>query len=157
MWSFRFGKNDGRALLAQIIGSVFYDADDFHSAANIEKMRSGVPLDDDDRREWLSALREIILAAIDHGGNAVLACSALKAAYREYLAVDKTVKFVLLEADVSTIETRLANREGHFMNPELLASQFETLEKPDDESIILDASLEPARLVEEITRLLFLK
>ena len=113
-------------------------------------MHAGIPLDDGDRQGWLQTLRELIKKSLEDQENAVLACSALKKAYRDILSVSDDVKFVLLWADYATIAKRLEGRTGHFMNPHLLKSQFDTLEMPDDHGIVLDASRPPEDLVREI-------
>src|SRR3712207_6584842 len=124
------GKTTVGRLLAERTGATFYDADDFHTPANVEKMRAGVPLTDEDRRPWLDALRALVASCLERGEPAVLACSALKEKYRERLRVDGRVRFVYLEGDYELIEQRLKNRRGHFMKREMLKSQFETLEEP---------------------------
>ena len=139
-------------LLAQELGWRFYEADDFHSQANMEKMRSGIPLTDDDRWPWLEKLRQLIKHSLEAGENAVLACSALKRAYRERLRVSDEVKFVFLHGDYAIIEKQLRQRRGHFMNPELLRSQFADLEelKPDEHVITVELGRTPEEIVEEI-------
>ncbi len=116
--------------LAQELGWAFADADDFHPAANIAKMRAGIPLDDADRAPWLESLRDSIVGWIAHGQSVVLACSALKESYRQQLLVGPEVKPVYLHADFNLIARRLVARNEHYMNPALLRSQFETLEVP---------------------------
>ncbi|CAN5468110.1 gluconokinase [soil metagenome] len=148
------GKTTIGTLLANDLGWQFYDADDFHSAANVAKMRSGTPLNDEDRKGWLESLHNLIIDLQAKSENAVLACSALKRSYREYLFVNMDVKGVLLQADFSTIANRMGGRSEHFMNPALLQSQFDTLELPDDEQIfVLDASKSPADLLGELRNL----
>src|SRR5688572_18377385 len=97
------GKTVVGRMLAADLGWTFYDADDFHSAASVEKMRSGVPLDDADRGPWLERLRAQIETSLTAGENAVLACSALKNAYREFLRVSGDVKLVHLNGDFELI------------------------------------------------------
>jgi len=147
------GKTTIGKLLAHELGWHFYEADDFHSpAANIEKMRSGPPLTDEDRWPWLENLRQLIKRSLEAGENAVLACSALKRAYRERLDVSDEVKFVFLRGDYALIEKQLRQRRGYFMNPELLRSQFADLEepKPDEDVITVELGRSPQELVEEI-------
>lgn len=122
----------GRALAGKL-GWSFVEGDDFHPPANVEKMRAGVPLTDDDRRPWLAAVRDRMDAALGRGENVVLACSALKHAYQEYLERHDPahIHFVHLHGSEELIRERLAARTGHFMNPALLHSQFETLEPPE--------------------------
>ena len=124
------GKTTVGKLLAEDLNWRFCEADDFHPHANIEKMRSGHPLTDGDRSPWLEKLREQITHSLAAKENAVLACSALKRAYRKRLRVGEEVKFVFLKGDYATIEKQLRGRRGHFMNPDLLRSQFEGLEEP---------------------------
>jgi gluconokinase len=126
------GKSTVGKLLARDLGWTFVEADDFHPAANIEKMRHGIPLDDEDRRPWLDAIRQRLEVAHARGEKVVLACSALKHAYQEYLKhySPEAVRFVYLVGSEEMIRERLAARTGHFMNPALLHSQFETLEPP---------------------------
>jgi gluconokinase len=146
------GKTTIGKLLAQDLGWRFYEADDFHSQANIDKMRCGIPLTDEDRWPWLESLRQLIKRSLEAGENAVLACSALKGAYRERLRVNDEVKFVFLDGDYAFIEKQLRQRRGHFMNPELLRSQFVDLEEPklDGDVITIELGRTPQELVEEI-------
>ena len=146
------GKTTIAKLLAEQLGWEFYEADDFHPRANIEKMRSGRPLTDEDRWPWLERLREQIARSLAAKENAVLACSALKRAYRERLRVNDDVKFVFLRGDYVLIENQLRRRRGHFMNPALLKSQFADLEEPGPDEHVLTIKLgrTPEELVEEI-------
>lgn len=146
------GKTTVGELLARELGWRFYEADDFHSPANIEKMRRGVPLTDEDRRPWLENLRELIKRCIAANENAVLACSALKRAYRKHLRVSAEVKLVFLCGDYELVAKQLRHRRGHFMNPGLLRSQFVDLEEPQTEEGVLTIELgrTPHELVEEI-------
>jgi gluconokinase len=146
------GKTTVGKLLARELGWRFIEADDFHPPANIEKMRSGRPLNDDDRRPWLDSLREQIKRSLAAGENAVLACSALKRAYRDRLRVNEKVKFVFLRGDYALVEKQLRNRHGHFMNPELLQSQLDDLEEPqrDEELTTVELGRAPQAIVEEI-------
>jgi gluconokinase len=146
------GKTTIGKLLAQEVGWHFYEADDFHSQANIEKMQNGIPLTDEDRWPWLENLRQLIKRSLETGENAVVACSALKRAYRERLRVGDEVKFVFLRGDYALIEKQLRRRHGHFMNPELLRSQFADLEepKPDEDVLTIELGRSPQELVEEI-------
>lgn len=147
------GKTTIGRRLAHELGWAFYDADAFHSEASVEKMRRGIPLEDEDRLPWLDSLRALIQAAIARGENAVLACSALKAAYRRRLRVNDDVRLVHLDGDYALIAGRLARRGEHFMNPSLLQSQFDTLERPTPaEALIVDAGLPPEEIVPAIRR-----
>ena len=114
-------------------------------------MRAGVPLTDEDRWPWLESLRELV-KRLDAKEDAVLACSALRHAYRRFLRVNDQVKFVYLRGDYSLIANQLRERKGHFMNPELLKSQFADLEEPRAAEGILTVDLgrTPRELVQEI-------
>ena len=146
------GKTTVGELLARELGWHFYEADDFHSPANIEKMRRRVPLTDDDRWPWLENLRELIKRCVASNENAVLACSALKRAYRKHLRIGPEVKLVFLRGDYALINEQLRHRHGHFMNPALLKSQFAALEEPqpDEGAITVESGKTPQELVEEI-------
>jgi carbohydrate kinase (thermoresistant glucokinase family) len=142
----------GKALASQL-GWAFIEGDDFHPASNVEKMHRGEPLDDEDRRPWLRALRQRIDEACEREENAVLACSALKHDYREYLERDEPacVKYVYLSGSEELFRQRLAQRQAHFMNPGLLHSQFETLEAPDH-ALRVDVTPASEAIVAEIRR-----
>jgi gluconokinase len=142
----------GKALAADL-GWTFVEADEFHPPANVEKMRAGTPLTDGDRRPWLRALRGRIDEACGRGENAVLACSALKADYREYLerGCPADVRYVYLRGSAELIRRRLEGRDGHFMNPALLESQFEVLEPPEGD-VQVDATPPPEVIAAEIRR-----
>lgn len=146
------GKTTVGRLLARELGWRFIEADDFHPAANIEKMRSGRPLTDKDRRPWLDCLRKQIEQLLSTGENAVLACSALKFAYRHRLRVNDDAKFVFLRGDYTRVEKQLCTRHGHFMNPTLLQSQFDDLEEPQQGENVLTIELgrTPEQIVETI-------
>jgi gluconokinase len=143
------GKTTIGKLLATELHWKFYEGDDFHPLLNIEKLRRGEPLDDRDRLPWLTAIRDTIRSAIDRGENAVIACSALKESYRRMLRISPDVILVHLEANRELVEKRLKHRTGHFMNPALLRSQFETLEEPEA-ALQIDAGLAPGEIVDDI-------
>ena len=147
------GKTTVGEALAADLGWTSVEADEFHPPANVEKMRAGTPLTDDDRRPWLRALRDRIVEACGRGENAVLACSALKADYREYLerGCPAEVRYVHLRGSAELVRRRLEGRDGHFMNPALLESQFETLEPPEGD-VQVDAAPPPEVIVAEIRR-----
>lgn len=132
----------GRAL-ADALGWEFQDADDFHSAANVAKMRSGTPLTDADRAPWLATLRDLLARHVATGTPMVLACSALRESYRAALrppsAPRDAIAFVQLDVPPPVAEARLAARRGHYMQPSMVASQFATLEEPHD-ALRVDAS-----------------
>lgn len=129
------GKTTIGELLAQRLGATFADADDFHSAANKAKMAAGTPLNDQDRAPWLATLNGVLRGWVAAGKHGILACSALKAAYRQTLAKDiacDAIAFVWLDGSRELIAGRLAARHHEYMNPNLLDSQFATLEPPAD-------------------------
>jgi gluconokinase len=144
------GKTVVGKLLARRLGWEFHDADSFHPPANIAKMSQGIPLNDDDRRPWLESLAEAIKSWLAGSRNAVLACSALKASYQEVLLVDpEQVKLVYLKGSFQLIMERVSAREDHFMPPQLLASQFDTLEEPRN-AIVADIDKSPEKIVEGV-------
>jgi len=145
------GKTTVGRLLARKLGWKYFDADDFHPAGNVDRMRSGIALDDNDRQPWLEGLRDLIRDSLKSGENAVLACSALKEKYRRLLLIDERVKLVFLKGEFQLIQKRLSKRRGHYMNPALLESQFATLEEPN-ESIEIDISSDTAEIVRIIRR-----
>ena len=124
------GKSTVGAALGERLGWRFLDADDFHPPANVAKMAAGIPLTDDDRWPWLDRIADELASVLARGGNAVLACSALKAAYRDRLARAGDVRFVHLRGNLATIAARLAVRKHRYMPASLLASQYATLEPP---------------------------
>lgn len=143
------GKTTVGRRLALELGWEYHDADDFHPPANVEKMRAGQPLDDADRALWLETLRELVRRTLERDACAVLACSALKASYRERLLIDEQVKLIHLRGSYELIQKRLRQRRGHFMNPALLDSQFAALEEPDTDAQI-DVAQNPAEIVKAI-------
>ena len=146
------GKTTVGKLLAREIGWRFIEADDFHPVINIEKMRSGRPLTDEDRWPWLERLRQEIDQSLTAGQNAVLACSALKRAYRDRLRVSDEVKIVFLLGDYALIEKQLRKRRRHFMNPDLLQNQFDDLEEPQqgENALTIELGRTPEQIVETI-------
>lgn len=149
------GKSTIASMLAQELGWTFRDGDSFHPPANVEKMHSGVPLTDDDRWPWLRSIAAWIDERRRSKEPAIVACSALRRAYRDILVgARRDVRLVYLKGDISLIADRLAARQGHFMPAGLLRSQFETLEEPraDERPIVVSIELPPDALVAEIIR-----
>jgi len=149
------GKTTIGRLLAERLGWAFLDADELHSAANVEKMRSGRPLNDDDRWPWLDAVGGWIDARAAEGRASVIACSALKRAYRDRLRKGRPqVRIIFLSGDADLIAERLAHRKGHYWPAALLPTQFAALEPPGPEEhpITVDIGPPPAALVETIAR-----
>lgn len=129
------GKSTIGTKLAERIGSVFADADDYHPAANKQKMAEGHPLTDEDREPWLETLNKLMVGWFNEGKSGVLACSALKAQYRTTLSAgipEADIRFVWLDLPREVLMQRLAERKHEFMNPGLLESQLATLEPPQD-------------------------
>jgi len=147
------GKSTLGAALANSLHCPFLEGDDFHSPEAVARMRSGVPLTDDDRWPWLDRLGRAIDAQVASQGIAVTACSALKRDYRTRLraAIAAPVGFVLLDTDPDELLRRLTDRPHHYMPPSLLTSQIETLERPesDEHALVLDARRPPADLCQQ--------
>lgn len=150
------GKTTIGSLLAARLGFAFADADDFHSAANKEKMHKGIPLTDADRQPWLAAMHDQIAKWVASNQNAVLACSALKNNYRRQLWTGPEAQFVYLRGSYELIAERLRRRKGHFADEHILAGQFADLEEPSD-AITIDIAPAPEKIVDEICRRLNLQ
>ena len=150
------GKTTVGRMLASELGWEFADGDDYHPAANVEKMRNGIPLTDADRAPWLETLRALIAGWIAARKNAVLACSALKGVYRESLQIGPEVQVVYLRGTPQLLRQRLRARVGHLMTERMLESQLAALEEPED-SVVVDVDWAPARIVAEILARLGLK
>ena len=150
------GKTTVGRELAEAIGWEFHDADDFHSAENIAKMHRGEGLTDADRQPWLEALARLIATIVHEGRHAVLACSALKHAYRVMLTPDgippSAIRFVYLDVPSKELERRLEHRQ-HYAGPSLLASQLATLEKPKD-ALWIDGTQPVSAEVDDIRKAL---
>jgi gluconokinase len=138
------GKTSVGTALAARLSLPFRDADEFHPKANIDKMSAGIPLTDADRWPWLDAIGQALAAS---GGRLIVACSALKRAYRDRLtrAAGRPVIFLWLDGSKATIAARMEHRKHHFMPPSLIDSQFATLEPPGPDELAVRVSVEPPR------------
>ena len=144
----------GRALADQL-GCRFYDGDDYHAPENVAKMAAGIPLDDRDRQPWLEGLRRLIDDHLNTGDAAVLACSALKKAYRDLLRAESATShqnesallFVYLKGTFEAIESRMQERHHHYMKAEMLHSQFADLEEPDSAEAITMNAMAPLQTI----------
>ncbi len=144
------GKTTIGKLLAVRLGWPFDDADDFHPKENVDKMRAGIPLTDQDRQGWLATLAARIDRRKAAGENLLLACSALKQKYRDLLGIDqRQVVSVYLKGDFDLLQRRLEERKQHYMNRDLLTSQLAAMEEPVG-GLILDIGPEPAVLAGKI-------
>jgi carbohydrate kinase (thermoresistant glucokinase family) len=125
----------GKSTIAEALNAhlrwPYKEGDELHPAANVEKMKHGIPLDDADRKPWLEAVKAWIDLRVTAGDPGIITCSALKRSYRDMLIDHRpNVRVLYLRADVPVLEAHLANRTGHFMPPSLLESQLRTLEEP---------------------------
>ena len=137
------GKSTVAKALGERLGWRFEDGDSFHPASNVEKMRAGQPLTDEDRWPWLNAIADEIERVCNKGEQIIIACSALKHTYRDVLLRGREdVRFVFLKGTQELIADRLAHRKGHFMPPGLLTSQFDTLEPPEASEHVITASID---------------
>ncbi len=144
------GKTTVGSLLARRLNWIFRDGDEFHPAANVEKMRSGIPLTDTDREPWLKAIHEFAVHSSMRSQSVIIACSALKEGYREILRGGlPDVHFVHLAGTRDLLAGRMARRTDHFMPPTLLASQLATLEVPTD-ALNIDIVHSPEEIVSQI-------
>jgi gluconokinase len=143
------GKTTVGQMLAQRLGWLFLDADDFHSAQNKEKMHRGIPLSDADRAPWLAAIHDELVRQKQQGRNVVLACSALKQEYRDELRAGLEMRVVYLKGSEAVLRAHIEGRHGHFAGESLLASQLATLEEPVD-ALVEDVSRAPEEIVAEV-------
>jgi gluconokinase len=146
------GKTTIGTRLAALEHWEYAEGDEYHSAANKAKMHAGIPLTDEDRAPWLATLHEVLLGWHRSGTSGVLACSALRQAYRDELSADipsAELRFVLLEVPKDVLQERMAERKGHYMSPALLDSQIATLEMPKD-AIRVAGDRPPDEVVREI-------
>lgn len=151
------GKTTVGELLAVRIGCSFADGDDFHPPDNVDKMRQGIPLQDQDRLGWLTSLRRHIDKQIQTGSTLVMACSALKQSYRDMLGIDqKQVVSVYLKGSAELLKERIAHRTHEYMNDSLLKSQLQTMEEPDD-GLIVSIDKTPEMICSEIITKLGIK
>ncbi|MCW8193427.1 gluconokinase [Proteobacteria bacterium 005FR1] len=140
--------------LAEALGWRFIEGDDLHPQANVEKMARSIPLEDEDRQPWLQAIRGTIDELIEAGESAVISCSALKQSYRNFLVAGRDeVTFIYLKGSFDLMRERLAKRKGHYMPLNLLSSQFEALQEPED-AVVVDVDQSPAAIIEEVRRAL---
>jgi gluconokinase len=149
------GKSTIAAMLAHRLNWIFEEGDWFHPPSNIEKMHRGEPLTDEDRWPWLEGIAAWIDATRHAGNHGTVACSALKRAYRDILIGERPdVRIVYLKGGRDLIARRLAARNGHFMPPALLDSQFATLEEPqpDEHPIVVPIAAHPREVVEQIVK-----
>jgi gluconokinase len=148
------GKTTVGQQLAASLGWRFVDADDLHPPEHMKKMAAGHPLTDEDRAPWLARVRGVIADALAHDEHLVLACSALKRAYRDLLTVDPSrERWVYLHAPREVIASRMEHRHGHFMPPALLGSQLDTLEPPED-ALSIDVTPPPDVVVANVLKAL---
>jgi len=151
------GKTEIGRRLAAGTGWTFCDADDLHSVANREKMSRGEALTESDREPWLQSIAERVRAWLGGEEDAILACSALTRGSRSTIGADAPgVRLVYLKGDYALIEQRIRSRQGHFFSPDLLRSQFDTLEEPED-AVVVDVGAEPGEVVARIVQALGLR
>lgn len=143
------GKTTIGQMLADSLRCPFIDGDALHPPANIRKMSEGVPLTDEDRWPWLAAIKSHLQNATAHHADLVVACSALKQQYRDYLSGESPITWVYLKGSGALIRSRLEHRQNHYMKPAMLDSQLEILEEPAG-AIAMDVSLSPPEIVNRI-------
>jgi gluconokinase len=143
------GKTTIGKLLAAKLGWVFLDADDFHPAANLEKMKHGIPLIDGDRWPWLQKIHAELVRLNQAGKNVVLACSALKESYRKQLSAGLDLRIVYLRGSYEVMRSHIERRHGHFAGAAILAGQFADLEEPKD-ALVLDVTATPGEIADQV-------
>jgi len=143
------GKSTVGKSVSKELGWKFYEGDEYHPVENVQKMKNGIPLNDEDRLPWLHSLRKIIVDTIEEQENIIISCSALKESYRNILKVNKQVEFIYLKGNFDLIRERMEKRTDHFFKPELLKSQFETLEEPQ-EAIEIDISVPAGSTIKDV-------
>ncbi len=141
--------------LAESLGWAFYESDEYHSAEDVAKMANGIPLTDADREPWLDRLNALLRRLVAHDASAVLACSALKVAYRRRLVrgvSPEQIRFVYLKGSYELIRGRMEARENHYMKADMLRSQFEALEEPtpEEDILIVDVAQPPEQIVAQL-------
>ena len=136
-------------MLAKKLGWPFLDADDFHPATNVAKMKQGIPLTDEDRMPWLAAIHAELTRQNEAGQNCVLGCSALKQRYRDTISVGLDVRVVYLKGTYEEMSRHIHARHGHFAGEGILAGQFRDLEEPKD-AIVADVTMRPEQIVQLI-------
>jgi gluconokinase/shikimate kinase len=154
------GKTTIGSMLAASLGWPFKEGDDLHPRANLEKMKAGIPLTDQDRRPWLELIADWVGQHLDAAESGVVTCSALKRVYRDLIDRRRHgVVFIFLDGPQATIADRLDSRHGHFMPPQLLRSQFDDLEPPatEEPAIRFDIQTSPQLIVDEVIDVLGLK
>jgi gluconokinase len=151
------GKTTVGKMLAELLGARFVDGDDYHPETNINKMKQGMPLDDNDRQQWLEILSTIIQQHISNKTSLVLACSALKQKYRDILvggcsSRTDDVLFVYLKCSINTAKERVSSRQNHYMPSSLIESQYSDLEEPRGDGVaVLDAEADVGAIVKRLT------
>ncbi len=143
------GKTTVGTMLAAALQCCFLEGDSLHPAANVEKMSHGIPLTDADRAPWLAAIRSHILAAVEHGQCLVVACSALKQQYRDFLSQGTDLTWVYLKGSQELIAERMRERHHHYMKAGMLRSQFADLEEPAD-ALVADISDPPEVILRQL-------
>ncbi|HLK32253.1 MAG TPA: gluconokinase [Terriglobales bacterium] len=143
------GKTTIGTRLAEALGCLFLEGDSLHPPANVEKMSHGIPLTDADRAPWLTAIRDHIRAADERGECLVVACSALKQQYRDFLSRDARITWIYLKGSQELIASRIEHRREHYMKAGMLPSQFTDLEEPSD-ALVVDITPPPEAILQKL-------